>query len=220
LSDLARTFLQIGDGLTWTALVLSPLLLLPLAVLALPGPLNGVSRRLASCLDLISGAAMGLAILAAVTLVLVQIAVIILLSVFGIELKMVSEAVMYAFAMVFMLGAAATLRDDGHVRVDILREKMGPKGRAGVDLAGTYLFLFPMTLLILDAVRPSLTRAWERFEPSGEAGGLPIYFLFKTLVPVFGLLVVIAGLSVALKSARVLRGLDAGSASHHGAEGL
>lgn len=220
MSELARTFLQIGDGLTWAALILSPLMLIPFAVLALPGPLDGVSRRLSLWLDRISAAAMGLAIFAAVALVLIQIAVIILLSVFGIEIKMVSEAVMYAFAMVFMLGAAATLRDDGHVRVDIFREKMGPKARAGVDLVGTYIFLFPITLLILDAVRPSLTRAWAQFEPSSEAGGLPIYFLFKTLVPVFALLVLLAGLSVAMRSARVLRGLDTGTARHHGAEGL
>jgi len=220
MSELARIFLQVGDGLTWAALILSPLLLLPLAVLALPGPLDTISRRLASWLDRISGWAMGVAIFAAVALVLIQIAVILLLSVFGIEIKKMSEAVMYAFAIVFMLGAAATLRDDGHVRVDIFREKMGPRARAAVDLGGTYLFLLPMMLLILDAVRPSLTRAWSQFEPSSEAAGLPIYFLFKTLVPVFAALVLIAGLSVALRSARILRGLDGGARPHHGAEGL
>lgn len=163
---------------------------------------------------------MGLAIFAAIALVFSQIAVILLLSIFGIEIKKLSEGVIYFFAMVFMLGAAGTLKADGHVRVDILREKMGPKSRAAVDLGGIYLFLFPMMILILEAVRPSLTRAWAQFEPSSEAAGLPIYFLFKTLVPAFAILVLLQGLSVALKAARTIRGFDDGQASHHGAEGL
>lgn len=220
MSDLSKIFLQAGDAIGWAGLVLSPLLVLPFIVLLMPKATEFVSRPLSAAIDRISGVAMGIAVFSAVALVFSQIAVIVLLSVFGVELKKLSEGVIYFFAIVFMLGAAATLRDDGHVRVDIFLEKMSPKQRASVDLFGIYVFLLPMMVLILTSVRPSLTRAWSQFEPSSEAAGLPIYFLFKTLVPVFAALVLVQGLSVALKAARTIRGRDQGTAAHHGAEGL
>ena len=111
----------------------------------------------------------------------------------------------------FMLGAATALRDDAHVRVDILRPRFGENGRNWIELAGTYLLLFPICIRLLMAGEQGLTRSWTLFEGSRESDGLPILFLFKTLVPIFAVLLILAGLSVALKAALRLTGF-AGSA--------
>lgn len=205
MSEIGVLFVTVGSVLMRTLAVLSPLLLLPLLVLAFPRALGAAASRLASAIDSVSGAAGGVATFACVALVVVQVLVIVLRYVFGLSFPALGESLVYLFALIFMLGGALALRDDAHVRVDILREGMSARGRAMVDLAGVMLLLYPACILILLSVRPSLTRAWERLEASREAGGLPIYFLFKTLIPVFALLLLLQGLSLALKAARTLR---------------
>lgn len=198
-------FVEAGAWLIRAGLLASPLLALPLLLLILPRPLGAFSARLSAALDRLSGAALTLSLWAAAGLVILQMAVVILRYVFGVAVTGLSEGVIYLFAIIFMIGSASALRDDAHVRVDILREKMGPRGRALIDLIGTYLFLFPFAILVIYAMRPSLSRAWETFEQSREATGLPLYFLFKTLVPVFALLLILQGLSQAVKAVRTLR---------------
>ncbi len=49
--------------------------------------------------------------------------------VFDIGSIALQESVTYMHAAVFMLGAAYTLKNDGHVRVDIVHKKMSPRAR-------------------------------------------------------------------------------------------
>jgi TRAP-type mannitol/chloroaromatic compound transport system permease small subunit len=205
VSEIGVAFVTFGSVLLRTLAVMSPILLLPLAVLAFPRRLGPLGNGLSAGIDRVSGWAGSLAMAACVVLVVLQVLVIVLRYVFGLSYPALGEGLIWLFALIFMLGAAMALRDDAHVRVDILREGMSAKGRAGVDLAGVMMFLYPVCILILLSVRPSLTRSWERLEASREAGGLPVYFLFKTLIPVFALLLLAQGLSVALKAARTLR---------------
>lgn len=198
--------LLIGIALKWIGIICLPLFALPLVTLAIPGPLNAFAKRLASILDSISGAALRTAMISAIILVASQLTVVILRYVFGLSFTWLNEIVIYAFAAMFMLGAAGALRDDAHVRVDILRPRFGENGRNWVELIGTYLFLFPICLRLLTLGEQGLSRSWMLLEGSSESDGLPILFLFKTLVPVFAILMLGAGLSIALKAALRLTG--------------
>ena len=51
-----------------------------------------------------------------------------------------------------------------------------------------------------------LARSWALFEGSRESDGLPLLFLFKTLLPAFAVLMLVQGLSEALKAALRLTG--------------
>ncbi|MEO1475652.1 MAG: TRAP transporter small permease subunit [Pseudomonadota bacterium] len=204
---MAGTFLALGDGLRWLGLFSSPVLLLPLVLLVWPTQPSARLAVLHAGLDRVSGAAQNLAMLAAVTMVLAQLTVVIIRHVYGLAFSWLDETVIYAFAAVFLLGAAGALRDDAHVRVDILRGRFGVRLRAVIELVGIYLFLFPTGLLILWAVEPSLARSWAGFEGSRESDGLPLYFLFRTLIPAFAILLILQGLSNALKIALGLRGI-------------
>lgn len=198
--------LLIGIALKWIGIICLPLFALPLITLAVPGPLNAFAKRLAAILDSFSGAALRTAMISAVILVASQLTVVILRYVFGLSFTWLNEIVIYAFAAMFMLGAAGALRDDAHVRVDILRPRFGENGRNWVELIGTYLFLFPICLRLLTLGEQGLSRSWMLLEGSSESDGLPILFLFKSLVPVFAVLMLGAGLSVALKAALRLTG--------------
>ena len=58
------------------------------------------------------------------------------------------ESITYLHSLVFMLGAAYTLRHQGHVRVDIFYQKFSELGRAWVNLLGTLLLLMPVAMML------------------------------------------------------------------------
>lgn len=199
-------FLSLGGALNWLGLALSPLLALPLIVLIWPDPVERFAKWLSARIDAVSGWALGGAIASAIILVASQLLVVLLRYAFGLSFTWLNEIVVYAFAAMFMLGSASALRDDAHVRVDILRPRFGARGRNWVELAGIYLFLFPICIRLLAMTEQGLARSWALFEGSRESDGLPLLFLFKTLLPVFAVLMIVQGLSEALKAALRLTG--------------
>ena len=115
------------------------------------------------------------------------------------------ESVTYLHAVVFMLGAAYTLRHDGHVRVDIFYRKLGPRGQAVVNLLGSLLLLLPVSLYILIESWPYVMSSWDVLEGSREAGGLPGVYLLKTLLLLMPALLVLQGLADGLRALLLLR---------------
>ena len=211
----------LGTGLRLAGYGLLPLLALPLLILAIPKPLSKISETLSGILDRISGFALGFALAAGFVIIVIQLAAVLLRYVFGLSFSWLNDSVIFTFAMMFMLGAAATLRDDGHVRVDILRPRFGPKTKAGIELFGSLVFIVPICVLILYAGSGLIARSWIGLEHFNESDGLPIKYLFKTMVPVFAVLMIGQALSQAIKSALVIRGLrDPSADSDHSTEAL
>jgi TRAP-type mannitol/chloroaromatic compound transport system permease small subunit len=108
----------------------------------------------------------------------------------------------HLFALIFLLGAAYTLKHDEHVRVDILYQSrfVSDKQRALINIFGTLLFLFPFCILILISSWPFVENAFYYNEGSPDPGGLPYRYLLKgCLLVAFGLLV-LQGFSGLLKN--------------------
>ena len=112
----------------------------------------------------------------------------------------------HIFALIFLLGAAYTLKHDGHVRVDVLYHAkwMSPRGRAWIDLFGALFFLIPFCALIIYSSWPFVMNAYELGEGSPDPGGLPHRFLLKAAIPLGFALVALQGLSMIIRSLRVL----------------
>lgn len=119
------------------------------------------------------------------------------------------ESVTYMHATLFMLGAAYTLRRNGHVRVDILYQKLSHRGRAWVDLIGTLLLLMPVCIFIAWVGWVYVVESWSVLEGSREAGGIPAVFLLKTLILIMPVLVLTQGLSLMLRNGLYLAGVEA-----------
>ncbi|MBI2568542.1 MAG: TRAP transporter small permease subunit [Candidatus Schekmanbacteria bacterium] len=111
----------------------------------------------------------------------------------------------YLFSLLFLLGASYALRHNVHVRVDVLYGRLGEKGKAAIDVAGTVLFLVPFCVLLAWISLPSVISSWQVLESSPDPGGLPRYPI-KTVFPVAIVLVLVQGLSELLKRVAVLRG--------------
>ncbi|WP_298912791.1 TRAP transporter small permease subunit [uncultured Algimonas sp.] len=127
------------------------------------------------------------------------------LSVFGTANVKWLESAFYFQAIVILLGGAATLLAGQHVRVDVFYAGMGRKSRARVDLAGFYLLLAPVCILILWNSQTFVGFAWRTFEGSTESDGIRGVFLLKTLIPIFALTMLMQGLAIALRAAMTLR---------------
>jgi TRAP-type mannitol/chloroaromatic compound transport system permease small subunit len=134
----------------------------------------------------------------------VQFAVVVLRYAFGLGSIWLSESIIYAHAALFMLAAAWTLREGGHVRVDIAYAEMSPRTRALVDLCGALLLLLPFMLLLLWFSLPYVARSWAILETSRETSGIPAVFLLKTLIPLFAVLMALQGLAQAIRALDVL----------------
>jgi len=145
---------------------------------------------------------------AAVALVGVQFTAVVLRYVFGIGWIWVEESIVYLHASVFMAGAAYTLLQDGHVRVDIFYRDADAMSRARVDLFGTIFFLWPVSALILIKGWPYVAASWAIFEGSPETSGIPAVFILKSLILVFAATIMLQGASMAASAALVLRRAD------------
>src|SRR4051812_10700444 len=121
----------------------------------------------------------------ALAIVLIGFAVVLLRYVLGLGSIWLQESIIYAHAALFLLAAAWTLREGGHVRVDVLYADASPRVKAWVDLLGALLLLLPFCLAIVWFSLPYLERSWAILERSRETSGLPLVFLLKTLIPVF-----------------------------------
>ena len=139
-------------------------------------------------------------------MVIVTFAVVVLRYGFDLGSIAMQESIIYLHALNFMLGAAFTLKHDAHVRVDIFYQKMGPRGRAWVDLPGTLLLLMPVCGFIFWSSWGYVADAWAVREASGEAGGLPFVYLLKSILLLMPSLLMLQGLVIILQSLLILRG--------------
>ena len=147
-------------------------------------------------------------------MVLTTFVIVILRYAFNMGWIAMQESVTYMHTMVFMLGAAYTLKHDGHVRVDIFYAKFGPRGKAVVDLAGTLLLLVPVCAFILYSSWGYVAESWSLHEGSMETGGLPWVYWLKTTLVALPVLMLIQGLSLALHSLLTLTGHRQGAPEH------
>ena len=95
----------------------------------------------------------------------------------------------YLFGIVFLLGAAYTLKHDRHVRVDIFYVNYSPRRKVWTNLLGTVFFLIPFCLLGIYVSWEFFVRSYASQESSPDAGGLAARYLAKIMIPTgFGLL--------------------------------
>ncbi len=211
MASIPQIALTVGDWLQYAGLILAPLWIAPLLILVAPR-FATLPQAIAVRVDVISMGFLRIAGWAGFIMAIAMMGAVIMRYVFGMSFGWLKDIWVYAFAACFMLGSAGALKTGAHVRVDILYSNMSAKKRAIVDLAGAYLALLPLMVLILIAYAPQLARAWGdvsgRMELSLETDGLPLLFLFKTLVPVFAATMLAQGWANAVHAACVLRNVE------------
>ncbi|MBT3360722.1 MAG: TRAP transporter small permease subunit [Rhodospirillales bacterium] len=82
---------------------------------------------------------------------------------------------------------------DTHVRIDMVREKLGRRAQCWIEILGCVLFLIPFCLVVIHFGAELTHRSWLKGEISSSATGLPFRWLIKSAIPI--------GMSVLLLSA-------------------
>lgn len=116
-----------------------------------------------------------------------------------------SELQWYLFGLSFLLGAPYALKQGAHVRVDVLYAGLSERTQHLIDLCGALLFLIPGCACAVWLSADFVAASWHEGEWSNDPGGLPRYPI-KPAVPLAFTLLLLQGVSEAIKRCAVLRG--------------
>ncbi len=172
--------------------------------------MNGASarHRVLDALDRISIVAGRITSWLTLVMVIVTVVIVVMRYVFDAGAVWLQESVVWMHAVVFMVGAAYTLQQDDHVRVDIFYRDMSRRRRAWVDLLGTLLFLLPLCAFLGYKSWDFVAASWQVAESSREPGGMPYPFvpLLKSVLLVMPLLLSVQGAALLIRSLQIIRG--------------
>jgi TRAP-type mannitol/chloroaromatic compound transport system permease small subunit len=126
----------------------------------------------------------------------------------------------YLFGAVFMLCAAWTLKNNEHIRIDILFGALSRRTQNRIDAFGHLVFLLPFCLLMVALCVPFFWSSFTSQEMSTNAGGL-IVWPAKFMVLAGFVLLGAQAVSELIKRIAVLTGAmrDGAGASHAGHSG-
>lgn len=110
----------------------------------------------------------------------------------------------HLFAAMFMFGIGYTLKEDGHVRVDVIYDQLSKKKQAIINLVGSVLFALPFTLLILHFSWDYTLEAYQMGEGSADPGGLPHRWIVRSIIPASAIFLMLCILYVTLEQIQVL----------------
>jgi TRAP-type mannitol/chloroaromatic compound transport system permease small subunit len=117
---------------------------------------------------------------------------------------------LYVWLNGFMFTAVAgfALLRDEHVRVDIFYRPGTIRHKAICDAIGVLLFLFPFMFVVIYYGLPFVQRSWRILENSANIGGMPGLYVLKTFIVVFGVLMILQGIAMLIRSVLVLNNRD------------
>ena len=97
-------------------------------------------------------------------------------------------------AFVFLFGISICLKDDKHVRIDVISNKLDDKLKRVIEKLGLVLLIIPFCIFVIYESSPMILRSWDMLEGSSEPGGLPFTYLLKTSIYIFALLILLQAL--------------------------
>ncbi len=112
----------------------------------------------------------------------------------------------HLFAVVFLIGAAYTLKEGGHVRVDIIFMNLSKKTKAWIDFLGIFIFLIPFCVMVILSTKGFIMNSWAVREVSPDPGGLGARYILKAMIPLGFSLLIVQGLSEAFKNLMIIVG--------------
>jgi TRAP-type mannitol/chloroaromatic compound transport system permease small subunit len=147
-------------------------------------------------------------------LVLVVFIDVVMRYLFNTSFVFTQELEWHLFGFIFLIGAGYTLLHDGHVRVDIIYQRLSHKGRAWVNFFGVLLFLIPGCLMVIDTSWKFTATSFAMLEGSPDPGGIPFRFLLKGCMPVGFTLLLLQGISLGIHSLMQIIGIETVTEDH------
>jgi len=112
----------------------------------------------------------------------------------------------HLFSVIILLGISYTLKEDGHVRVDLIYDRWSPKRKAMINMVGAVIFILPIAILVGLSSIDNAVEAYRSMEQSGDPGGLPYRWIVKSLIPVSFLLLIITTIGFFIRNLNIYKG--------------
>ncbi len=154
-------------------------------------PSTGFSRALDPWLERLGRCASWLWLL----LLIVIVANVVLRYAFGQGRVEFEEIQWHLYAAGFLLGLSYALKDDAHIRVDLMHERFGPTLKAWIELYGILLLLLPFIAVVLIFSVSFVAASYQLGEVSPSPGGLPYRWAVKAMLPLGFSFLLLAALS-------------------------
>ena len=111
--------------------------------------------------------------------------------IFNINFIFMQELVMYMHAFIFLFGISICLRDDSHVRIDVIANSLEQKTKDIIEIVGYLVLVIPFCLFVIYESTSMIMRSWIIMEGSSEPGGLPLVYILKSSIYLFSILLLI-----------------------------
>ena len=105
------------------------------------------------------------------------------------------EAEWHLHTILIMLFLGLTYVKNGHVRIDLVRERLSERKKAWIELLGCLFLLMPFCIIVGYFATRFAWTSYIRHEVSQSVDGLPYRFAIKAMLPLGIYLLALAGLS-------------------------
>lgn len=102
-----------------------------------------------------------------------------------------------------MMGAAYTLKQNGHVRVDLIYSRLQERLRAALDAVLMLVLFVPFWSLLLYAMWPNIMQSFRTAERAAVGTWQPPIYPFKTWVFLAVCLLLLQGIVVAMRNVMI-----------------
>ena len=133
-------------------------------------------------------------------LVLVVFVDVVMRYLFNTSFVFTQELEWHVFGFIFLIGSGYTLLHDGHVRVDVIYQRLGVKGKAWTNLMGVIFFALPGCFMVVVTSWKFTYNAWAVMECSPDPGGIPFRFIVKGFITVGFAILFVQALSMGIHS--------------------
>lgn len=126
-----------------------------------------------------------------IALMVAQVVIVALRYIFALGLSWTQDLMVYLFMLASVLPLVIVVYQNHNVRVDVFFQSYSPATKSRLDRFALFALLLPVCAFTVWVSAPSVINSWQLLEGSPTFGGLPGYFLLKTVQ-----LVMFAGLSL------------------------
>ena len=120
------------------------------------------------------------------TLVIINI---LLRYIFNTNYIFMQELVMYMHAFIFLFGISLCVKDNAHVRIDVISSKLSKRLQLIIERIGLVFLVIPFCIFVIYESTPMIIGSWEMLESSSEPGGLPLIYILKSSIYIFSVLI-------------------------------
>ena len=110
---------------------------------------------------------------------------------------------LHSVLFLFCLGYAYV--KGAHVRIDLVRERLGLRTRAWIEIAGIVLFLLPFCALVVAYGTDFAASSFAQGEGSASGGGLAHRWIIKAALPTGVGLLALSGIASLLRNIAAIR---------------